>query len=65
MPPFSTVSPKDLMTLKNCSYNTARRELQHLRDALGVPDVQARHLAAYWECTVQELGAALLLRLTK
>jgi hypothetical protein len=59
MLPFSTISVKQLMTLKCCCYNTARRHLQHLRDALQIDVIQARHLAKYWDCSVQELADAL------
>lgn len=59
MLPFSTLTVKQLMVLKGCSYSTAGRHLKHLRDALQVDDVQLRHLATYWDCTVQELTSAL------
>ena len=47
------------MILKCCSYNTARRHAQQLRDALQVDVIQVRHLAKYWDCSVQELADAL------
>ena len=47
------------MVLKNCSYHKARRELQKLCDALGVAEVQARQLAAYWSVDLADLAAAL------
>lgn len=60
MTPFYSVTVKDIMTFRGCSYNTARKEWRQIADALDVPSLQYRHLVTYWGCSLEELRVALL-----
>jgi ABC-type hemin transport system substrate-binding protein len=59
MPPFVTVTVAMLVVLRMCSYNTARKELRAIADALGVTKVTAKQLADYWSVSLDDLAQAL------
>jgi hypothetical protein len=59
MPPFSTISVKQIQILRCVSYNTARKEWQQIKDALGVKILTAGQLSGYWSVPLADLKAAL------
>ncbi len=57
---FTEISPKYLQQLDGrISYNTARRRLVRMRKVLGVQLLQLRHLATYWNVSLDELIQAI------
>lgn len=60
--PFFTVTASQISTLRGTSYKTARKEWQHIRDALNLNNslpLTLRHLADYWEVPVGEIAETL------
>ncbi len=62
---FFTITAAQIQQLRGCSYTTARKEWNAIRDALGVRQLMCRQLAAYWDVPVQELAEALYYPLKK
>ena len=58
---FFTITAAQIQHLRGCSYPTARKEWNQIKDALGVNILTCRQLASYWGVEVKELAEGLYL----
>jgi hypothetical protein len=62
IPPFYSVSAKQIGVLRGTCYKTARKELRVIRDALNLAELAPltmSHLARYWDVPLGEITGVL------